>query len=327
MARDELRPRRSVGGPMAAPDLTENAALPFSVVIATFNDWRPLDECLRTLAEQSGAPEFEVVVVDDGSEHAAPEFVGAWGGHFRLRVERQTHEGISAARNHGARIARGSVLLFVDADCKLEKSCLAMLSAAIAQRPEDDYFQLQMSGDCSGLVGRAEALRLITLQKYMLQPDGHIRYLNTAGFAIRREKADISGGLFDPQALRAEDTLFLANLIEVGKLPWFASEATVQHAIPLSLGACLLKDVRSAYLEGRTYDVIASKGVRIRVTHRERMSMLRFMWKKSARPPIGRAAYFVLAARQTLRFVMLLITDYSGARFHSRMPAKSVEGQ
>jgi glycosyltransferase involved in cell wall biosynthesis len=298
----------------------------FSLVIAAYNDWRPLEQCLRTLGEQSGTPKFEVVVVDDGSDDAAPEFIDKWSSRFPLRVERQAHEGISAARNHGARIAQGSVLVFVDADCKLQKNCLATLSSTIEQRPEDDYFQLRMAGDCAGLVGRAEELRLITLQKYMLEPDGYIRYLNTAGFAIRREKADVEGGLFDPQALRAEDTLFLANLMQVGKLPWFASEAMVNHAIPLSLGMCLLKDIRSAYLEGHTYDLIASKGVKIRVTHRERMSMLRFMWKLSAERSIGKAAFFVLAARQTLRFVILLITDFSGMRFGSRAAAKPVEG-
>jgi glycosyltransferase involved in cell wall biosynthesis len=310
---------------MAALDFKESAPQ-FSVVIAAYNDWGPLEQCLRTLAEQSGTPKFEVVVVDDGSNDAAPEFIDKWSSHFPLRVERQAHEGISAARNHGVRIARGSVLVFVDADCKLQKNCLATLNSTIQQHPEDDYFQLRMAGDCAGLVGRAEELRLITLQKYMREPGGYIRYLNTAGFAIRREKADVDGGLFDPQALRAEDTLFLANLMQVGKLPWFASEAMVNHSIPLSLAMCLLKDIRSAYLEGHTYDLIASKGVKIRVTHRERMSMLRFMWKLSAERSIGKAAFFVLAARQTLRFVILLITDFSGLRFGSRAAAKPVEG-
>jgi glycosyltransferase involved in cell wall biosynthesis len=310
---------------MAALD-SRGSTPQFSLVIAAYNDWRPLEKCLRTLGEQSGTPKFEVVVVDDGSNDAAPEFIDKWSSRFPLRVERQAHEGISAARNHGARIAQGSVLVFVDADCKLQKNCLATLSSTIEQRPEDDYFQLRMAGDCAGLVGRAEELRLITLQKYMLEPDGYIRYLNTAGFAIRRKKADVEGGLFDPQALRAEDTLFLANLMQVGKLPWFASEAMVNHSIPLSLGMCLLKDIRSAYLEGHTYDLIASKGVKIRVTHRERMSMLRFMWNLSAERSIGKAAFFVLAARQTLRFVILLITDFSGMRFGSRAAAKPVEG-
>ena len=52
-----------------------------------------------------------------------------------------------------------------------------------------------------------------------------------------------------------------------------------------------------------TYDVIASKGVRIRVTHRERLSMLSAMWRTSRERSIGRLAWFVLAARQSLRLL------------------------
>ena len=48
----------------------------------------------------------------------------------------------------------------------------------------------------------------------MLQPDGRIRYLNTAGFAIRRTAVNVEEGLFDPVAIRAEDTLLLANLMK-----------------------------------------------------------------------------------------------------------------
>ena len=166
------------------------------------------------------------------------------------------------------------MLLFVDADSRLQANCLAALASAINNSPQHNCFQLRLVGNCSNLVGRAEELRLITFQHYMLQPDGRIRYLNTAGFAIRRTRVDIETGVFDPAALRAEDTLLLADLMQAGELPLFVSDALVEHYIPLSLVACLRKDIRSAYLERRTYNIIASKGVRIRLTQRERLQLL-----------------------------------------------------
>ncbi|MGC1962793.1 MAG: hypothetical protein WA676_08665, partial [Candidatus Sulfotelmatobacter sp.] len=102
-------------------------------------------------------------------------------------------------------------------------------------------------------------------------------------------------------ALRAEDTLLLANLMQAGKLPLFVPEAIVEHEIPLSLIGCLRKDIRSVYLEGKAYDIIASKGVRIRVTHRERLRLLSAMWKTAGQPSIGRSAWVVLVARQALQ--------------------------
>jgi glycosyltransferase involved in cell wall biosynthesis len=298
-------------------------SLKFSVVIATYNDWLPLNECLQSLAAQAGAPGFEVIVVDDGSRELAPDLIRQWSRHFPLIVIRQAHKGISAARNRGVQNSRGEVVVFVDADCKLQKNCLAALVETIDAHSQRSYFQLRLIGDRSRMVGRAEQLRLLVIESHMRRPDGCIRYLNTAGFAMRRTAADVVSEVFDPEALRAEDTLFLVNLVQSGELPFFVENAVVQHAIPLNLAQCLVKDVRTAFLEARTYDVIATRGVKFRVTHSERLMMLRSMWKNSAERSIGRMAWFVLAARQVVRLVILIAVDASGMPFKPKAAAKS----
>lgn len=273
----------------------------FSIIIPVYNDWKPLEECLQSLARQSNAPGFEVILVDDGSTETAPEYIRSAGQGHPLTVIEQAHAGIPAARNRGIRAAKGEVLLFVDADCRLLADCLPALSSVIASAPQHDCFQLRLVGNCSTLVGRAEHLRLLSFQSYMLQPDGSIRYLNTAGFAIRRERADISDGVFEPAALRAEDTLLLAHLIQDGELPLFVPNAVVEHAIPLSLMQCVQKDIQSVSLEDRAYGIIASKGVKIRISHRDRLSLLQSMWKVAGQASIGRSAWFVLVVRQSLQ--------------------------
>jgi len=283
-----------------------NRAPVFSVIIAVYNDWAVLEGCLQSLAQQMNRPSFEVIVVDDGSAEPAPEFASNSSYSLPLTVISQPHSGIPAARNRGIRNSKGAVLLFVDADSRLQANCLAALSSAINNSPQHNCFQLRLVGNGSNLVGRAEELRLITFQHYMLQPDGRIRYLNTAGFAIRRTRVDIQTGVFDPLALRAEDTLLLADLIQAGELPLFVPDALVQHYIPLSLAGCFRKDIRSAYLEGRTYNIIASKGVRIRLTNRERLQLLSSMWKTARQPSIGRSAWFVLVVRQAIQRMISL---------------------
>jgi glycosyltransferase involved in cell wall biosynthesis len=283
-----------------------------SIVVPVYNDWKPLEQCLESLALQRDAPPFEVVVVDDGSAEAVPEYIHRSGLKYPLTVVRQAHAGIPAARNQGVRTAKGNVFLFVDADCRLDPDCLAALTSVIEQSPHHDCFQLRLVGNCSTLVGRAEHLRLLTFQEHMLQPDGCIRYLNTAGFSIRRERADIETGVFDPAAFRAEDTLLLAKLMQDGKLPLFVPAAIVEHAIPLSLMQCVRKDIQSVSLEGRAYGLIASKGVRIRITNRERLSLLRSMWRAAAEKSIGRSAWFVLAVRQSLQRVISFVYSCLG---------------
>jgi glycosyltransferase involved in cell wall biosynthesis len=270
-----------------------------SVIIPVYNDWIPLEHCLQSLVRQNRPPSFEVIVVDDGSVEAVPESSRSSAYPF-LTIIRQAHSGIPSARNRGIRNSKGSVLLFVDADCRLEADCLSALCVAVARAPKHDCFQLRLVGDRSTLVGRAEELRLSTFQRQMVQPDNRIRYLNTAGFAIRRSRVS-ADGVFHPDALRGEDTLLLANLIQAGELPFFVADAVVEHSIPLSLMKCLRKDLRTVYLEGPAYDMIASTGVKIRLTHWERLRLLGSMWRAAGRDSFGRSAWFVLVIRQAFQ--------------------------
>jgi len=295
---------------------TDNRRAPplFSIIIAVYNDWAPLKRCLTALDSQTTEPSFEVVIVDDGSHDNIPESILNWTRLFPLRVIRQSHAGIPAARNHGVKTSRGSILLFVDADCNLQSDCLAILASTIARHPQQNCFQLRLVGDCSTLVGRAEELRLLALQRHLLQADGRIRYLNTAGFAIRRTKVDFDADLFDPTALRAEDTLLLIALMERGELPLFVPDAVVQHAISLTLSGCLRKDIRTVRLEERANEIIAAKGLSIRLTHLQRMRMLLSMWKIAGERSIGRPAWFVVTARQALQRAVSLCYRYLPGR-------------
>jgi glycosyltransferase involved in cell wall biosynthesis len=276
----------------------------FSVVVAVYNDWNVLDRCLESLSQQTGAPSFEVIIADDGSTEPAPEPIRDWSHYYSLTITREAHAGIPVARNRGIQASRGSALLFIDADCRLEPDCLAKLARKLGELPRQSCFQLHLAGDRSNQVGRAEELRLTTLQNYLIQPDGHIRYLNTAGFAIRRAKVSEDGNLFNPTATRAEDTLLLATLMRLGELPIYVPDATVQHAIPLSLMSCFRKDIRSAYVERRAYGLIAAKGVTIQLTNRERLNIMASMWKTSGLESIGRSAWVIVVGRQILRLAV-----------------------
>lgn len=269
-----------------------------SVIVTVYNGWGLLEGCLRSIEAQSNPPPFEVIVIDDGSESPATESIRKYETRLVLSIVRKPHAGIAAARNRGVVESKGEVLVFTDADCRFESTCLSKLERTITAAPEHNCFQLHLTGDVSTLVGRAEELRLIALQEYTIQPDGRIRLLNTSGFAIRRTHPRVQSGLFDPEALRGEDTLLLANLIRGGELPLFVPNATVQHSVSLSLAESYRKDLRSGWLEAKTFNAISATGIRIRMTNMDRIRMALSTWKMSGQNSIGRAAWFVLISRQ-----------------------------
>jgi hypothetical protein len=134
-----------------------------------------------------------------------------------------------------------------------------------------------------------------------------MRYLNTTGFAIRRSNVPSDKGLFDPAAVRGEDTLLLADLMQRAELPFFVADAISQHEVPQSLVECLLKDIRSSFLEGGAYAIIAARGIKLRMSNRERWKMVRSMWRISKQPSIGALAFFVTIIRQFLSRITTLV--------------------
>jgi hypothetical protein len=163
-------------------------------------------------------------------------------------------------------------------------------------------------------VGRTEHLRLTSLQDQLLQPDGRMRYLNTAGLAVRRSAVPVEGSLFDPVAIRGEDTLLLANLLQREELPYFVPDAIIQHDVPHSLLKCFRKDIESALLESGTYVLISSRGVKIRMSNRNRLNLIRSLYRASKPPSIGRLAFLVLIVRQLLS----RITSFVFGAIHRR---------
>ena len=84
-----------------------------SVIIPTHDRAARLVRAVESVLAQS-EPACEVIVVDDGSTDDTAGRMRVFGD--RLRYERRAQRGVSAARNHGARIARGEWLAFLDSD-------------------------------------------------------------------------------------------------------------------------------------------------------------------------------------------------------------------
>ncbi len=83
-----------------------------SVVIPYYNRAEWLKPAVDSVLVQT-FPDFEVIVVDDGSEeHPGPDLAA----DPRVRYVRREHRGASAARNYGIRLARGKYVAFLDAD-------------------------------------------------------------------------------------------------------------------------------------------------------------------------------------------------------------------
>lgn len=106
-----------------------------SVIISAKNEAGQIEACLRSLALQKGMP-FEVLVVDnDSTDHTfsvAKKLIEE-NGWKHMEVLRQKKPGSPAARNFGAKKAKGEILIFTDADCTFAKNWVQEMAAPLLE--------------------------------------------------------------------------------------------------------------------------------------------------------------------------------------------------
>lgn len=107
----------------AAPYFPPPRAPKVSVVVASYNAARTLPACLDSL-ERLRYPDYEVILVDDGSTDTTPQIAQS---HPGVRYLRQDNHGLSVARNTGIAAAKGEVVAFTDADCRADEDWLHYL--------------------------------------------------------------------------------------------------------------------------------------------------------------------------------------------------------
>jgi glycosyltransferase involved in cell wall biosynthesis len=105
-----------------------------SVVIPVYNGQRFLREALECVFAQD-FDDYEVIVVDDGSQDASAEIAGSFPG---VHLIRQQNQGPAAARNTGLAAARGQLYANVDADDLLPSGKLTAQAGYLLEHPEVD---------------------------------------------------------------------------------------------------------------------------------------------------------------------------------------------
>lgn len=85
-----------------------------SVIVPTYNRARLIQEAIDSVLSQD-YPNFELIVIDDGSTDNTAAIVGTIND-LRLRYVQQNNRGRSNARNHALSLARGDFITFLDSD-------------------------------------------------------------------------------------------------------------------------------------------------------------------------------------------------------------------
>jgi glycosyltransferase involved in cell wall biosynthesis len=194
-----------------------------SVVVCTFNGAETLEQCLRALLAIN-YPNYEIIVVDDGSTDCTSEILKRFEG---IRVIHQSNHGLSKARNVGQSVATGEIVAYTDSDCFPDPDWLSYL-----------VYQLQCS-DASAVGGPnlapedgwlAACVAAAPGQPmHVLESNQVAEHIPGCNMAIRRQALVAING-FDNQYRKAGDDVDVCwRLQQAGYWITFAPGAFVWH--------------------------------------------------------------------------------------------------
>ena len=103
-----------------------NGMKKISLVILTYNSFRFIAECLKSIRAQ-GEENCEIIVVDNGSKDATLSFIKEKYPEITL-VDNRENAGAARGRNQGIEIARGEWILTLDCDVILGEGFLSSLA-------------------------------------------------------------------------------------------------------------------------------------------------------------------------------------------------------
>ena len=213
-----------------------------SVVVPTRNRCSAVTRLLRALAvEHSAGVQMEVIVVDDGSTDRTVASLSSVHWPYRLRIVHQNGTGAAVARNAGARLAAGDILLFLDDDVEPESG---LVSAHAAVHTGTDG--LVAVGDLPPVI-RDPTLLGSTLRAWWgemqsgIRRPGHrhtYRDLLSGHFSVRRVQFERLGG-FDESLRCREDYELGYRAMAAGLQFRFVPQAVARHHDPTDVAKAL----------------------------------------------------------------------------------------
>lgn len=214
----------------------------FSVVIPTYNRPLQLANCLTSLVKLDYPHDyFEVIIVDDGSKVSLKETIAPFYKLLNLTLVIQSNAGPATARNTGAKVARGSVLAFIDDDCQPDAHWLGTL---------ERYFIHNFQASEQPHVVGGRVYNILTGNNYAIASQALVNYLyqcynadkDNCGFftsnnlAVSAADFHAIGGFDETFPLAAaEDREFCDRCLSERYRLIYAPEVVVNHTHNLTL--------------------------------------------------------------------------------------------
>jgi cellulose synthase/poly-beta-1,6-N-acetylglucosamine synthase-like glycosyltransferase/peptidoglycan/xylan/chitin deacetylase (PgdA/CDA1 family)/spore germination protein YaaH len=219
-----------------------------SVLIPAYNEARVIEDSVRRVLASRGA-DLEAIVIDDGSADATSRVVAAaFRDDARVQLLTVANGGKAHALNRGLALARGEIVVALDADTQFEPETIARLARWFADPAIGAVAGNAKVGNRVNLVTRWQAIEYVTaqaLERRALAGFGAIMVVPGAVGAWRRAALDAAGGF--PTDTLAEDQDLTIAIQRAGWRIANDPEAVAWTEAPQGLGSLARQRFRWAF--------------------------------------------------------------------------------
>lgn len=179
-----------------------------SFIIPVKNGERFIGQCLTCILSEI-EPQDEIIVVDNGSSDRTADIAY---GFARVEVISTPNSTISAARNLGAKSARGDLYVFIDCDVLVTPGYRHEVLRVLGDT------KIVATGSRYDLPENPHWVEKVWFSQKLEQP-GPVKYINSGNLIVRQEAYRAVGG-FDEAMVTDEDYDLCRRLRDSGYLVW-----------------------------------------------------------------------------------------------------------
>jgi len=197
-----------------------------TVIIPAYNAEKTIEMTLRALQDQTYRGKFETIVVDDGSKDRTPEIVR---GFKDVKLLQQPNAGPAKARNHGAREAKGDIIIFTDSDCVPECDFIEKMAEPFTDPTIAGVSGTYRTLNKEHLIARFEGYEIAQRHDRMARMET-IDFIGTAYAGYRRDVFLKFGGFNETfRTASGEDPELSYRISKAGHKLVFQPTAVVAH--------------------------------------------------------------------------------------------------
>lgn len=226
-----------------------------TVLLPAFNEGKVIEASIRSLL--AGEYEnLEILVIDDGSTDDTSEVAQRIAAvEPRVRCLRKANGGKASAANLGIRVAKGEIIVAVDADTVVAPDAIRRMVAHFADPRVDAVCGNVEVGNVCSILTTFQAIEYVTSQNFDRRAFAALNCIGVVPGALGawRRDAVIAAGGYSHDTLVEDADLTLCVLRRGGRIT-YESRAVGRTEAPLSLGALWKQRFRWTY---GTYQCLA----------------------------------------------------------------------